>query len=97
MFRFCLKRNEISTSRPEWDSITCPFVWRRPRALSHDPALKERSSGFTVPIQELRILAGAGFLTAVCSMDPADAGIAEEACGERIDVDPQPGEIVGLA
>ena len=40
---------------------------KTPLSLSHDPALKGRPSGFTLPIKEVRILAGAGFLTAVCS------------------------------
>ena len=36
---------------------------KTPLSLSHDPALKGRPTGFTVPIKELRILAGAGFVT----------------------------------
>lgn len=70
---------------------------KTPLSLSHDPALKGRPSGFTVPIQELRILAGAGFLTAVCSGIQLMPGLPKRPAGERIDVDPQSGEIVGLA
>jgi len=40
---------------------------KTPLSLSHDPALKGRPTGFMVPVKELRILAGAGFLTAICS------------------------------
>ncbi|MEJ7696521.1 MAG: formate--tetrahydrofolate ligase [Candidatus Limnocylindrales bacterium] len=32
-------------------------------SLSHDAALKNRPSGFTVPIREIRLSAGAGFIT----------------------------------
>ncbi len=70
---------------------------KTPLSLSHDPALKGRPSGFTVPIQELRILAGAGFLTAVCSGIQLMPGLPKKPAGERIDMDPQSGEIVGLA
>lgn len=70
---------------------------KTPLSLSHDPALKGRPSGFTVPITELRILAGAGFLTAVCSGIELLPGLPKRPAGEHIDVDPETGEIVGLS
>ncbi len=70
---------------------------KTPLSLSHDPALKGRPSGFTVPIQEVRILSGAGFLTAVCSGIQLMPGLPKKPAGERIDMDPRSGEIVGLA
>ena len=70
---------------------------KTPLSLSHDPALKGRPSGFTLPIQELRILSGAGFLTAVCSGIQLMPGLPKKPAGERIDIDPRSGEIVGLA
>ncbi len=69
---------------------------KTPLSLSHDPALKGRPSGFTVPIRELRILAGAGFLTAVCSGIELLPGLPTHPAGEHIDLDPDTGEIVGL-
>ena len=35
-------------------------------SLSHDAALKGRPTGFTVPIREVRLSAGAGFITPLC-------------------------------
>mgnify|MGYP001097907383 FL=1 len=70
---------------------------KTPLSLSHDSSLKGRPSGFTVPIQELRILSGAGFLTAVCSGMQLMPGLPKKPAGERIDIDPRSGEIVGLA
>lgn len=70
---------------------------KTPLSLSHDPALKGRPTGFTVPIQEVRILAGAGFLTAVCSGIQLMPGLPKKPVGERIDFDPRSGEITGLA
>ncbi len=70
---------------------------KTPLSLSHDPALKGRPTGFTVPIKELRILAGAGFVTAVCSGIQLMPGLPKKPAGERIDLDPVSGEIVGLS
>jgi formate--tetrahydrofolate ligase len=70
---------------------------KTPLSLSHDPALKGRPSGFTLPIKEVRILAGAGFLTAVCSGIQLMPGLPKKPTGERIGIDPGTGEIVGLS
>jgi formate--tetrahydrofolate ligase len=69
---------------------------KTPLSLSHDPALKGRPSGFIVPIKELRILAGAGFITAVCSGMQLLPGLPKNPAGERISLDVETGEIVGL-
>jgi formate--tetrahydrofolate ligase len=70
---------------------------KTPLSLSHDPTLKGRPTGFTLPIKEVRILAGAGFLTAVCSGIQLMPGLPKKPSGERIDLDPKTGEIVGLS
>ena len=65
-------------------------------SLSHDPQLLGRPAGFTLPIRELRILAGAGFLTAVCGGMQLMPGLPTRPAGEQVDVDPETGRIVGL-
>ena len=70
---------------------------KTPLSLSHDPALKGMPNGFTVPIKELRILSGAGFVTAVCSGIQLMPGLPKRPVGERIDLDRETGEIVGLS
>ncbi|HXV69559.1 MAG TPA: formate--tetrahydrofolate ligase [Nitrospira sp.] len=70
---------------------------KTPLSLSHDSALKGRPTGFTVPIRELRILAGAGFVTAICSGMQLMPGLPKRPAGERIDLNPVNGEIVGLS
>ena len=70
---------------------------KTPLSLSHDPAWKGRPSGFTLPIKEVRMLAGAGFLTAVCSGIQLMPGLPKKPAGERIGIDPATGEIVGLS
>jgi formate--tetrahydrofolate ligase len=70
---------------------------KTPLSLSHDPTLKGRPVGFTLPIKEVRMLAGAGFLTAVCSGIQLMPGLPKKPAGERIGIDPGTGEIVGLS
>jgi len=70
---------------------------KTPLSLSHDPGLKGRPTGFTMPIRELRILAGAGFVTAVCSGIQLMPGLPKKPAGERINLDPKSGKIVGLS
>jgi len=70
---------------------------KTPLSLSHDPTLKGRPTGFTVPIRELRILAGAGFVTAVCSGIQLMPGLPKKPAGERIDLDPTNGKVLGLS
>ena len=70
---------------------------KTPSSLSHDATLKGRPSGFTVPIKELRIMAGAGFLTAICSGIQLMPGLRKRPAGERIDLHPGTGQIIGLS
>jgi formate--tetrahydrofolate ligase len=70
---------------------------KTPLSLSHDSALKGRPTGFTLPIKEVRLLAGAGFLTAVCSGIQLMPGLPKKPAGERIGLDPKSGQIVGLS
>jgi formate--tetrahydrofolate ligase len=70
---------------------------KTPLSLSHDPALKGRPAGFTLPIKEVRLLAGAGFLTAVCSGIQLMPGLPKKPAGERIGLDPDTGQTVGLS
>ena len=70
---------------------------KTPLSLSHDPTLKGRPTGFTLPVKEVRLLAGAGFLTAVCSGIQLMPGLPKKPAGERIGLDPTSGRIIGLS
>ena len=69
---------------------------KTPLSLSHDAALKGRPRGFTVPIKDVMLLAGAGFLTAVCSGIQLMPGLPKQPAGEHLDLDPHTGGVVGL-
>ncbi|HEX7950749.1 MAG TPA: formate--tetrahydrofolate ligase, partial [Candidatus Limnocylindrales bacterium] len=64
-------------------------------SLSHDPGLKGRPSGFRVPIREVRLSAGAGFVTPLAGEMRTMPGLPSRPGGENIDIDPE-GEILGL-
>ncbi len=64
-------------------------------SLSHDPALKGRPTGFTVPIREVRLSAGAGFITPICGEMRTMPGLPSRPGGQQIDIDAD-GNIVGL-
>jgi formate--tetrahydrofolate ligase len=64
-------------------------------SLSHDAALKNRPSGFILPIREVRLSAGAGFITALCGEMRTMPGLPSKPGGENIDIDAA-GNIVGL-
>ena len=64
-------------------------------SLSHDGALKGRPTGFRVPIREVRLSAGAGFVTPLAGEMRTMPGLPSRPGGENIDLDAD-GEIVGL-
>ena len=64
-------------------------------SLSHDPKLKGSPRGFTLPIRDVRVSVGAGFLYFLCGMMRTMPGLPSHPAGEKIDIDDQ-GKIVGL-
>jgi formate--tetrahydrofolate ligase len=64
-------------------------------SLSHDPNLKGRPGGFTIPIRDVRLSAGAGFITPLVGEMRTMPGLPSRPGGEKIDIDAD-GNIVGL-
>jgi formate--tetrahydrofolate ligase len=64
-------------------------------SLSHDAALKGRPTGFVIPIREVRLSAGAGFITPICGEMRTMPGLPSRPGGEKIDIDAD-GNVVGL-
>ena len=64
-------------------------------SISHDAALKGAPKGFTVPIREIRLSAGAGFVTPLCGEMRTMPGLPSKPGGEKIDIDAE-GNVVGL-
>jgi formyltetrahydrofolate synthetase len=64
-------------------------------SLSHDPTLLGRPTGFRVPIRDVRLSAGAGFVTPLLGEMRTMPGLPSRPGGENIDIDAE-GKIVGL-
>ena len=64
-------------------------------SLSHDPALRGRPTGFRVPIRDVKLSAGAGFITPLLGEMRTMPGLPSRPGGENIDIDAN-GDIVGL-
>lgn len=69
---------------------------KTPLSLSHDPSLLGRPTGFTLPVREVRLAAGAGFLTALCGDSTLLPGLPSVPNSERVDVDVETGRVLGL-
>jgi formate--tetrahydrofolate ligase len=64
-------------------------------SLSHDPALRNRPTGFIVPVRALLPSAGAGFVVALCGDMQRMPGLGKTPAFQNIDIDAQ-GRTVGL-
>lgn len=64
-------------------------------SLSHDPKLRGRPRGFVVPIREVGLQAGAGFVTALAGNILTMPGLPHRPGGEHIELDGQ-GNVTGL-
>src|SRR5438128_1784122 len=64
-------------------------------SLSHNPALKGRPRGFTLPVRNVYPSAGAGFVVALAGEIQLMPGLGKEPAYTRIDIDPT-GSISGL-
>ncbi|PIP67729.1 MAG: formate--tetrahydrofolate ligase [Candidatus Omnitrophica bacterium CG22_combo_CG10-13_8_21_14_all_43_16] len=64
-------------------------------SLSHDPELKARPIDFILPIKDVRISAGAGFLYPLCGQMRTMPGLPSVPAGTKVDIDSD-GKIVGL-
>jgi formyltetrahydrofolate synthetase len=64
-------------------------------SLSHDPNIKGRPDGFTLPIRDIRLSAGAGFLYPLCGEMRTMPGLPSVPAGTKVDIDSE-GKVVGL-
>lgn len=65
-------------------------------SLSHDPTLKGRPTGFTLPVRDILICQGAGFIVPVAGDIKLMPGTSSNPAFRRIDVDVETGKIHGL-
>ncbi len=65
-------------------------------SLSHDPALKGRPKGWTLPIRDIMTYGGAGFIVPVSGDIKLMPGTSSDPAFRRIDVDVETGKVKGL-
>ena len=65
-------------------------------SLSHDPSLKGRPKGWTLPIRDVSIFQGAGFVVPMAGGIKLMPGTASDPAFRRIDVDTDTGKVRGL-
>jgi formyltetrahydrofolate synthetase len=65
-------------------------------SLSHDPELKGAPTGFTLPVREVRVSAGAGFVYPLCGEVQTMPGLPSLPAFLRIDLNGD-GNVVGLS
>ena len=65
-------------------------------SFSSDPALRGAPSGFTLPVREIRLSAGAGFIVALCGDVLTMPGLPRRPAAENIFLD-DAGEVGGLS
>ena len=65
-------------------------------SLSHDPSLKGAPTGFTFPIREVRASVGAGFIYPLAGEMRTMPGLPKHPAAERVDIDFETGQVVGL-
>ena len=89
----CQKRIDWLTERGMGTLPVC--MSKTHLSLSHDPALKGRPRGFTVPIRNVYPSAGAGFIVALAGDIQLMPGLGKEPAYTRIDIDAA-GQVTGL-
>ncbi|MEL6340989.1 MAG: formate--tetrahydrofolate ligase [Myxococcota bacterium] len=65
-------------------------------SLSHDPTLRGSPRGFTLPVRDVKLSAGAGFITALCGDMRTMPGLPSRPAFENVDIDLETGRVVGL-
>jgi methylenetetrahydrofolate dehydrogenase (NADP+)/methenyltetrahydrofolate cyclohydrolase/formyltetrahydrofolate synthetase len=69
---------------------------KTPLSLSHDPSLKGCPSGFTLPVRDVRVSVGAGFVYPLCGNITTIPGLPIRPGFFDVDVDEETGKISGL-
>ena len=92
----------LKTARDKIERFTAEGLDRVPicmakthLSLSHDAALLNAPTGFTVTVRDIRAYTGAGWLVPLCGDMQTMPGLAERAAGFDVDID-EHGRTVGL-
>jgi len=90
-----LEKAKMYETDPETNRLGTCMV-KTHLSLSHDPDLKGRPRGWTLPIQDIMVYKGAGFITPVAGAVKLMPGTGSDPAFRRIDVDVKTGKVQGL-
>lgn len=80
----------------KWGYGTLPVCMAKTQySLSHDPSLLGAPTGFTVPVREFRLNAGAGFIVAILGNMMTMPGLPARPAAAEMDID-EHGNLVGM-
>ena len=92
----CCRREEEGRRVGDSELARLPICMAKTHlSLSHDPALKNAPTGFTVTVRDLRPYTGAGWIVALCGEMMTMPGLGKTPAAFAIDID-ENGETVGL-
>ena len=80
-----------------WKLTNLPInMAKTPLSLTDNPKILGRPRGFKITVTDVKPFTGAGFLVAYCGDINTLPALPSEPAAERIDIDPETGEIIGL-
>ena len=86
---------EIESNKDEYAGFNICMV-KTHLSLSHDPELKGRPKGWTLPINDFMVYKGAGFIVPVAGGIKLMPGTASNPGFRHIDVNVETGKVTGL-
>jgi formate--tetrahydrofolate ligase len=89
------KKAEKIENDPELKNLSTCMV-KTHLSLSHDPELKNRPVDWTLPIRDIMVYRGAGFIVPVAGEIKLMPGTASDPAYRRIDIDTVTGKVKGL-
>lgn len=90
-----LEKAKAMEADPESNTLGTCMV-KTHLSLSHDPDLKGRPTGWTLPINDILVYKGAGFIVPLAGGIKLMPGTASNPAYRRIDVDTKTGKVKGL-
>ena len=86
---------KAATEDPEMRKLGTCMV-KTHLSLTHDPTLKGRPKGWTLPVRDVQVYMGAGFIVPIAGDIKLMPGTASDPAFRNIDVDVETGKVKGL-
>jgi len=91
-----LAKQQLAELKAQGHDNLAVCMAKTPLSISHDPSIKGAPSDFIIPVRELKLCAGAGFVYALCGNVMTMPGLPEKPAFMNLDIDAD-GNIIGLS